>query len=385
MRRSSWCTQILGLLATTVVLWRVALVARYRPVPEVGDARLPRLTVIVPAYNEGRQVLSTLRSLALSRYPRERLQLIAVDDGSQDDTWAWIRRGAEELGPQLTTVRCARNGGKKHALAEGIRRATGEIVVTVDSDSEVLPDTLRLLVAPLVIDSRAVRWRGTSGSSTATTGVLPRMLDACFTSSFDFGRAGESEVGGVMCCPGALSAWRTRMLRGVLDEWLGQTFFGQPAAIGEDRALTNLVLRSGATVRYQSTAIVLTQVPTTLRVLCKMLLRWARSNVRESLVLGSFIFRIRGPHGRAAARTPAALPGLRAANARLHAALRADGGGAGAPPGAAAARGRPHAGGGAAHRCHRPGRARWTDRALCGSVGDLTRRSSPPGSRSTPW
>ena len=291
--------QVLGLLATSVVLWRVVLVARYRPVPDVGDARLPRLTVVVPAYNEGRQVLSTLRSLALSRYPRERLQLIAVDDGSQDDTWLWIRRGAEELGAQLTTVRCARNGGKKHALAEGIRRATGEVVVTVDSDSEVLPDTLRLLVAPLVIDPSCGAVAGNVRVLNRHDGMLPRMLDACFTSSFDFGRAGESEVGGVMCCPGALSAWRTRMLRGVLDEWLAQTFFGQPAAIGEDRALTNLVLRSGATVRYQSTAIVLTQVPRTLRVLCKMLLRWARSNVRESLVLGSFIFRDRGPHGRA--------------------------------------------------------------------------------------
>ena len=113
---SALVLQLFTLAGSCVTLFRVVLVARYRPSPDVEDVRLPMLTVVVPAYNEGRQVLSTLRSLAASRYPRERLQLIAVDDGSQDDTWMWIRRGEHELGSLLTAVRCPRNGGKRHAL-----------------------------------------------------------------------------------------------------------------------------------------------------------------------------------------------------------------------------------------------------------------------------
>lgn len=290
--------QTVGLLLSLVALWRVALMARYRVVGDVGDASLPHLTVLVPAYNEGRQVLSTLRSLAASDYPAERLEIIAIDDGSQDDTWSWIRRGESELKGVVTAVRCARNGGKKHALAQGVRRARGEVIVTVDSDSEVLPDTLRLLVAPLVVDPECGAVAGNVRVLNRHAGALPRMLDACFTASFDFGRAGESMVGGVLCCPGALSAWRTSIFQGVLDEWLGQTFFGQPAMIGEDRALTNLVLRTGATVRYQSNAIVLTQVPTTARTLCKMFVRWGRSNVRESIVMAAFVFGLRDTRGR---------------------------------------------------------------------------------------
>lgn len=290
--------QAVGLVLTAVALWRVALMARYRVVGDVGDARLPRLTVLVPAYNEGRQVLSTLRSLAASDYPAGKLEIIAIDDGSQDDTWSWIRRGEGELKGLVTAVRCGRNGGKKHALAQGVRRARGEVIVTVDSDSEVLPDTLRLLVAPLVIDPECGAVAGNVRVLNRHAGALPRMLDACFTTSFDFGRAGESMVGGVLCCPGALSAWRTSLFQGVLDEWLAQTFFGQPAMIGEDRALTNLVLRSGATVRYQSNAIVLTQVPTTARTLCKMFVRWGRSNVRESIVMAAFVFGLRDAKGR---------------------------------------------------------------------------------------
>jgi hyaluronan synthase len=290
--------QILGVLTTAIGLWRVYLAARYRAVDDVGDARLPRLTVVVPAYNEGRQVLLTLRSLAASHYPRERLQIIAVDDGSADDTWHWIRQGAEELGALVTAYRCPRNGGKKHALVEGFKRATGSIIVTVDSDCEVLPDTLRLLVAPFVVDDTVGAVAGNVRVLNREAGRLPKMLDACFTTAFDFVRSGESEAGSVLCCPGALSAFRKDLLDGVVDEWLAQTFFGQPATIGEDRALTNLIIRTGADVRYQANSIILTQVPSTYSVLCKMFMRWERSNVRESLVLGKFVFSSRDLRGR---------------------------------------------------------------------------------------
>ena len=290
--------QVMGVLTTSIGLWRVYLVARYRPVADVADSALPKLTVVVPAYNEGRQVLLTLRSLAASRYPRHLLQIIAVDDGSADDTWSWIKKGHEELGDLVTAYRCPKNGGKKHALVEGFKRATGSIIVTIDSDCEVLPDTLRLLVAPFVADPDVGAVAGNVRVLNREAGALPKMLDACFTTAFDFMRASESEAGSVMCCPGALSAWRKDLLDQIVEEWLGQTFFGQPAAIGEDRALTNLVIRSGANVTYQSTSIILTQVPTTFKVLTKMFMRWERSNVREALVLGRFVFADRGPGGR---------------------------------------------------------------------------------------
>jgi hyaluronan synthase len=278
-------------VAMTIVLaLRVFLVSRYRPVVDVGDDALPRLTVVVPAFNEGRQVLLTLRSLAASRYPRRRLQIVAVDDGSTDDTWSFIEAGAAEHPELVTAVRCPKNGGKRQALLEGFARATGDVIITVDSDSEVMRDTLRLMVGPLVKDPNCGAVAGNVRVLNREGGIIPRMLEASFTSAFDFIRAAESVGGAVMCCPGALSAWRRSIIDDVKGEWSRQTFFGYAATIGEDRALTNLVLRGGYTVAYQADAIVLTQVPVTVRVLCKMLLRWGRSNVRESIVLGRFLF-----------------------------------------------------------------------------------------------
>jgi hyaluronan synthase len=85
----------------------------------------------------------------------------------------------------------------------------------------------------------------------------------------------------VYCCPGALSAYRLSVVRGVLERWERQTFLGVLCTYGEDRALTNLVLGAGYDAVYQRTAVVHTVVPETYAKLCKMYLRWDRSYIRE--------------------------------------------------------------------------------------------------------
>jgi hyaluronan synthase len=283
--------QLVALFAVLVLAWRALLFARYRPMPGAADDELPKISVIVPAYNEGKQVLDTVRSLMAGDYPADKLQIITIDDGSQDDTWKWIQRSADEFPDHVLALRCPENRGKREALYEGFQRATGEVIVTVDSDSEVLPDALRNLVTPLVRDPRVGAVAGNVRVLNHDAGAIPAMLDVTFTTSFELIRATQSEVGVVMCCPGALSAYRRELIVQFQDEWVSQTFLGQPANIGEDRAMTNLVLRMGYEVRFQSNAIVITEVPTRTRQLSRMLLRWARSDVRETLALAQILWR----------------------------------------------------------------------------------------------
>ncbi|BCS52180.1 chitin synthase [Geobacter sp. SVR] len=293
-----------GLLGTTLLLftlvsvalfgaeliWRALLALGYRPIPGCADELLPACTVVVPAYNEGRQVYVTLQSLAASDYPHDKLRLIAVDDGSVDDTWLWIQKAKEHLGDRLTIIRQPHNRGKRHALYAGFRQSAGDILVTVDSDSIVTADTLRNLVSPFVMDHRVGAVAGNVRVLNRDKGIIPRMLDVAFVYSFDFIRASQSMVGSVMCTPGALAAYRTNAVAAVLQEWLHQTFCGQPANIGEDRALTNLIIREGHHVLFQQNSLVYTEVPVTYANLCKMYLRWARSDVREILAMTRFIF-----------------------------------------------------------------------------------------------
>jgi len=273
------------------LLWRIVLAVRYRPVPPVGEEELPVCTVIVPAYNEGRQVLKTLRSIAASDYPRGKLWIVAVDDGSRDDTWEWIRQGAREFPDMVLARRQPVNRGKRWALWEGFKHARGEILVTIDGDSEVEPQTLRHLVSPFLRDERIGGVAGNVRILNRREGLIPRMLEVSFAFSFDFIRAGQSQVNTVLCTPGALSAYRRDLVMKVLPEWIGQRFCGRPADIGEDRAMTSLILRDGHLVQYQQSAVVHTQAPTRYRALCRMFLRWARSNIRETIVLSRFAFR----------------------------------------------------------------------------------------------
>jgi len=277
-------------LSLAELVWRIFLAVKYKPVPGVSDDRLPACTIVVPAYNEGRQVFDTLKSLADSNYPGEKIQLIAVDDGSADDTWEWIKQAKRALALPVLTIRQPRNQGKRQALYDGFRRSTGTVLITVDSDSVVAPDTLRNLVTPLALNPGIGAVAGNVRVLNQARGIIPRMVDIVFVFSFDFMRAGQSMVRTVICTPGALSAYRKSVVMAVLDKWLNQTFFGRPANIGEDRALTNMILRQGYDVVFQQNARVFTEVPAGYAQLCKMYLRWARSNVRETIAMTAFIF-----------------------------------------------------------------------------------------------
>lgn len=279
------------LVVIFATVWRSYLAATYRDLEPCTDQELPKATVVVPAYNEGAQVLDTLRSLAASDYPPEKLQLVAVDDGSRDDTWEWMIQAGQELGDRLELVRLSSNRGKRHALYQGFSRARGSVLVTVDSDSVVLPATLRHLVTPLVRDPQCGAVAGNVRVLNRTQGAIPRMLEVSFVFSFDFIRAAQSRINTVMTTPGALAAYRDEAVRPHLESWLNQHFCGRPANIGEDRALTNLVLRSGYHALFARRAVVLTEVPLRYKGLCRMFLRWARSNLRETLVMTGFAFR----------------------------------------------------------------------------------------------
>jgi hyaluronan synthase len=269
-------------MGTLLLLFRTVLWFRYRPAPPSTMADAPTMTVVIPAYNEGAMVAVAIDSVAAARYPRDRLEIIVVDDGSTDDTWHHVELAAARHGARVTTVRFAKNRGKRAALAAGFRRAKGDILVTIDSDSVIDDGTLLAMAGPFEnAKIGAVAGRVTAYNRNA--GVIASMLHVRYALSFDLLRAVQSTYGTVYCCPGALAAYRTSIVRELLDSWLGQTFLGVPCTFGEDRALTNAILERGHDTVYQGTAIVRTVVPTTYAQLCRMFIRWERSYVREEI------------------------------------------------------------------------------------------------------
>lgn len=271
-----------ALMGTLMLGFRTMLWFRYRPHAPAIPENAPSLTVIIPAYNEGAMVAKSVESVVSARYPRERLEILVVDDGSTDDTWTHIERVAGLYPELVKKIRFRENRGKRAALAEGIRRGRGEVVVTIDSDSVIDEDTLLSIVGPFrnpgvgAVAGKVLVYNRREG-------LIPRMLHVRFVLSFDFLRSVQSTYGTVYCCPGALSAYRVSVLRDVLPTWETQKFLGVRCTYGEDRALTNYILDQGSDSVYQSTAVVHTVVPVNYTKLCKMYLRWDRSYIREEI------------------------------------------------------------------------------------------------------
>jgi hyaluronan synthase len=264
---------------------------KYKAIPSVSDEKLPTVTVIVPAYNEGKQVWATLKSLAESDYPEHKVQLLAIDDGSKDDTWKWMLEAKKELGDRVSICQQPKNMGKRHALYRGFNEGTGEIFVTVDSDSIVDTDTLRNLVSPFIVDENCGAVAGNIRVLNNKNALLPKMLDVSFALSFEFVRSSESTLNSVLCTPGALAAYRSKAVFACLEDWINQTFMGQASDIGEDRAMTNMILKQGYHVLFQRNAYAYTNVPEKYKGLYKMFIRWGRSNVRENIQMSKYVFK----------------------------------------------------------------------------------------------
>jgi hyaluronan synthase len=270
-----------GLLS---ILWM-----RYRPFRAPPGAELPMVSVVIPAFNEGPMVARSIRSVAACDYPKDRLEVIVVDDGSRDDTFFHMQHLRREYPELIRLVRFAGNRGKRSALVAGFRVARGEIVLTIDSDSEILPSTVHAMVAPFLAEPQV---GGVAGRVAVLNrdSMISRMLEVQFALAFDFGRAAQSTYRAVACCPGALSAFRKAAILPFLDEWENQRFLGRPVNHGEDQALTNIVLRQGYDTVYQRTAIVNTLVPDSYRQLSRMFLRWDRSYIVEGFSFARFMF-----------------------------------------------------------------------------------------------
>lgn len=295
LSRQSYATPLMALGAGFTVAYlifqlvRTVLWWRYKPYC-LPDAPLPSVTVIIPAYNEGPMVENALYSAAASDYPKDRLEIICIDDGSKDDTWFYIERAQKRFPDLIKAVKFPKNQGKKEGLYTGFQQGRGEFFVTMDSDSIITPETLKNILAPMMSNPRVGAVAGNVKVYNRAMALLPRMLAVRFVLAFDFLRASQSMYGAVTCTPGALSAYRRDAVLPILEQWRHQTFMGRPAIIGEDRALTNFVMRQGYYVTYQRSAVVYTVVPETYQGLCKMYLRWDRSNFRESWVQLGFIF-----------------------------------------------------------------------------------------------
>lgn len=275
-----------SLLVTCYVCSRFLLAPFYRPSPDRGHR--PSVSVVIPAFNEGEAVRATIDACFTGDYPQDLVEVVVIDDGSSDDTWQHVL-AAREQHPTLLACQFSHNRGKRAAMAEGIRRSSGEVLVFIDSDSVIEPNGLSMIVQDFV-DPRVGGVVGCAEVLNKTQNWITRMQQVRYYVAFEVIKGSESLFGAVTCASGCFSAYRRQALLPVLGRWENQRFLGKPATYGDDRALTNYILRDWR-VTYQSEARSHTLAPETLKRFLVQQLRWKKSWLRESLHLGRIIWR----------------------------------------------------------------------------------------------
>ena len=181
------------------------------------------------------------------------------------------------------------NTGKREVLAAGVLEAKHELVVFVDSDSFLEPFAIVNLVQPF----RDEEMGGVSGRTDIAntyTNTLTKMQAVRYYIAFRVMKAAEGFFDAATCLSGPLSCYKKSLVLENLDAWRGQKFLGQRATFGDDRSLTNFILRKHRTT-YQDTAVCNTIVPNTYSVFLRQQMRWKRSWLRESLIAAKFMWK----------------------------------------------------------------------------------------------
>jgi hyaluronan synthase len=277
------------------IISRFVLAYCYSPERDIvfDGAYLPTITFGVPAKDEGDNIRETILRIAASDYPRDRFEVIAVNDGSSDNTLQEMHAAqaiAGEMGVAVRIVNWKRNRGKRHGMAECIKRSGNEIMVFIDSDSFVEPETARML-SKYFIDTKIAAAAGHTFVTNENENILTKMQAVKYFVAFKSNKAAEALFGTVTCCSGCCSAYRREYVLEVLDLWLNQSFLGVKCTYGDDRSLTNFLLQRGYKTIFAPDAIAYTLVPTKYMTFMRQQLRWKKSWVKESFKAASFIWR----------------------------------------------------------------------------------------------
>lgn len=286
-----------SIIAAAFLLSRYLFGTLYRNVPINSDFE-PGVSIIIPVFNEEEWIDRTILTCIDQTYPIDKLEVIIVDDCSTDRTESKIKETIEKINQagerfntkkRLTFHKLPENAGKRVALDAGVKLAKHELVAFVDSDSFLEPNAIRHLVQPFQ-DPKMGGVSGRTEVENKFTNILTKLQTVRYYIAFRIMKAAESTFDSVTCLSGPLACYRKDLVEKNAEDWLNQRFLGHPATFGDDRSMTNYILKTHRT-GYQDQAVCSTIVPSGFKPFLNQQMRWKRSWLRESLRALTFIFK----------------------------------------------------------------------------------------------
>lgn len=228
----------------------------------------PFVSIIVPVYNEGKILHSSIESLLDLDYPN--YEIIIVNDGSTDDTAAvgeslvGYKKGRRGL--VKVSIINKPNGGKSKALNAGIQYSEAQFVLCMDGDSQLTPDTLKLAVRHFT-DPYIGAVAGNVKVQNRKK-VLTDLQALEYLEGLNMARSAQGYLQLVNIIPGPIGLFRKTALR--------DAGFYSSDTFAEDADVTLKILAKGWKIVYEPNAIAYTEAPATIYQLLKQRYRWTR-------------------------------------------------------------------------------------------------------------
>jgi cellulose synthase/poly-beta-1,6-N-acetylglucosamine synthase-like glycosyltransferase len=226
---------------------------------KIGKENLPKVSLIIPAYNEEKTIEKTIKNVLNLNYPRRKLEIIVVDDGSKDKTYEKAKK-FEKFGVKVFKKQ---NTGKAATLNFGIKRAKGEIVGVVDCDTILEKDAL----------IKSVQYFKEKGVACVTSRILQRRKKKILERWQDielkliaYSRKLSEYLNLITATPGPLSLYR----KDVLIKLKG---FDEKCCL-EDNEIAWRLIFNGYKVKMSYEAKAYTNMPSKISEWWKQRVRW---------------------------------------------------------------------------------------------------------------
>lgn len=246
----------------------------------------PRVSFIIPAWNEEVGIINTIQSVLNSNY--KKFELIIVNDGSTDKTGLMVKRFIDKYqGKILIRYFKKTNGGKSSALNLGIKKAEGEIIITSDADCAVDRYAIDNLVKYFSKkEVMAVAGNVRVGNNNKIIGSIQKLE---YFYGFYFKRS-DSILNSVYIVGGASAAYRKEIFKklGYFDKEI----------ITEDIEYSTRILNAGYKIRYAPDAVFYTEVPSDINSLIKQRLRWKYGRLKTFFKYRNLFFKMKGKHSK---------------------------------------------------------------------------------------
>ncbi|HEY4967332.1 MAG TPA: polysaccharide deacetylase family protein, partial [Puia sp.] len=227
----------------------------------------PKVSIIVPAYNEEVNAVGSVENLLRTDYPN--YEIIFVDDGSKDGTFRRVKDAFEAN--VKVRVLTKPNGGKASALNYGIQQSDAPFVICIDADTKLLSDAVSKLMMHFgdVLYHNGKKVGAVAGNVKVgnTVNLLTRWQSVEYISSQNFDRKAFAYLNAITVVPGAIGAFR----KTAIEEAGGFT----TDTLAEDCDLTIRMLRCNYIVENENNAIAMTEAPETVKMFIKQRFRWS--------------------------------------------------------------------------------------------------------------